>query len=389
MTNNREQTSSNQRQPDTTRPDSSSGNRGQSISANAALNLQFEGGVDLETEARNIPGLSGEQIQSVLHLLTLKNSGSQENMSGKNVGNFSNTWIIDSGATNHMTGNRDALRYVRKISEVMIGLPDGDQVSACMEGNVELDNCLTLKNVLYVPNLKCDLLSLSQLLDDGNYLVQITNHLCIIQDQFSKTVIGVGKRRGGLYYFPLVSRRRVLQVGVKSTSSLLHNRMGHTSWEVHKLFSKAMGNSSLEKLNKACDVCHCAKHSRTSFSLSHNIANNCFDLMHCDLWGPYRKASSCGAHYFLTIVDDFSRAVWIFLLVDKKSVMRTLLQFFAYVERQFGRKIKGFRSDNGTEFTCMKSYFLDNGIVFQTSCAGTPQQNGCVKRKHRHILNVA
>lgn len=37
----------------------------------------------------------------------------------------------------------------------------------------------------------------------------------------------------------------------------------------------------------------------------------------------------------------------------------------------------------------MKDYFLANGILFQTSCVGTPQQNGRVERKHKHILNVA
>lgn len=47
------------------------------------------------------------------------------------------------------------------------------------------------------------------------------------------------------------------------------------------------------------------------------------------------------------------------------------------------------RSDNGTEFTCLQTQFHERGIVFQTSCIGTPQQNGRVERKHRHILNVA
>lgn len=47
------------------------------------------------------------------------------------------------------------------------------------------------------------------------------------------------------------------------------------------------------------------------------------------------------------------------------------------------------RSDNGTEFLVLSSYFKDKGIVHQTSCVNTPQQNGRVERKHRHILNVA
>lgn len=105
--------------------------------------------------------------------------------------------------------------------------------------------------------------------------------------------------------------------------------------------------------------------------------------------GPQRTPSTCGAFYFLTIVDDYSRAVWIYLLVDKREVSQMLRNFFALVERQYHKQVKIMRSDNGTEFTCMKKYFLDHGIVFQTSCTTTPQQNGRVERKHRHILNVA
>ena len=105
--------------------------------------------------------------------------------------------------------------------------------------------------------------------------------------------------------------------------------------------------------------------------------------------GPYRTISSCGASYFLTIVDDFSRAVWIYLLADKKEVSIMLKRFLAMVERQFAQQVKIFRSDNGTKFTCLKSYFFDKGIIFQTSCTSTPQQNGRVERKHQHILNIA
>ena len=92
---------------------------------------------------------------------------------------------------------------------------------------------------------------------------------------------------------------------------------------------------------------------------------------------------------FLTIVDDFSRAVWIYLLLDKKEMSQVLLNFIALVERQYEKQMKIIRSDNGTKFTCLRMHFLERGIVFQTSCVGTPQQNGRVERKHRHILNVA
>ena len=66
-----------------------------------------------------------------------------------------------------------------------------------------------------------------------------------------------------------------------------------------------------------------------------------------------------------------------------------LINFFTLVERQYQKWVKAVRSDNGREFLCLKQYFQQHGIIHQTSYTGTPQQNGRVERKHRHILNVA
>lgn len=107
------------------------------------------------------------------------------------------------------------------------------------------------------------------------------------------------------------------------------------------------------------------------------------------VWGPYRVPASSGAVYFLTIVDDYSRALWTYLLLEKSEVQKVLKNFCAYAEKQFNKSVKIMRSDNGTEFTCLKSFFAEKGILHQTSCVATPQQNGRVERKHRHILNVA
>lgn len=68
---------------------------------------------------------------------------------------------------------------------------------------------------------------------------------------------------------------------------------------------------------------------------------------------------------------------------------RKVQTFCAYAETQFGKHVKTVRSDNGMEFMCMSSFFNEKGIVHQTSWVGTPQQNGRVERKHRHLLNVA
>jgi len=126
-----------------------------------------------------------------------------------------------------------------------------------------------------------------------------------------------------------------------------------------------------------------------SFSFSINKIVDILKLIHCDLWGPYRVVSHYGAQYFFTIVDDYSRVVWIYLLEEKNEVLTCLCQFFAMVERQFNKQVKILCSNSDTEFVCMNNYFQNHGIMHETYYTRTLQQNGRVERKHIHILNVA
>lgn len=60
------------------------------------------------------------------------------------------------------------------------------------------------------------------------------------------------------------------------------------------------------------------------------------------------------------------------------------------IETQFSTKIKTLRSDGGGEYTssAFKSYLLQHGVIHQASCPYTPQQNGLVERKHKHLIET-
>ncbi|KAL0320342.1 UNVERIFIED_CONTAM: hypothetical protein Sradi_5295700, partial [Sesamum radiatum] len=75
----------------------------------------------------------------------------------------------------------------------------------------------------------------------------------------------------------------------------------------------------------------------------------------------------------------------------KSQVPHTLKTFCNLIQNQFSKTIEVLRLDNGSEFLNLDCETLcdDLGIVHQTSCTYTPQQNGRVERKHRHLLNVA
>ena len=104
--------------------------------------------------------------------------------------------------------------------------------------------------------------------------------------------------------------------------------------------------------------------------------------------GPHHIHTYNGCQFFLTIVDDFSRATWVHLLSHKSNATSLLQAFIVFVEKQFAAKVKVVRSDNGMEFHSgpIQAFYTDRGISIQSSCVDTPQQNGVVERKHQHLL---
>lgn len=90
-------------------------------------------------------------------------------------------------------------------------------------------------------------------------------------------------------------------------------------------------------------------------------------------------------------MDDYDRPVWFFILKHKFEASDRIIYFHKTVKTQFGKLIKRIRYDNGGEFISnrMDDLYNEQGIILETTCPHTPQQNGVVERKHRHLLETA
>ncbi|GJU50498.1 putative RNA-directed DNA polymerase [Tanacetum coccineum] len=86
-----------------------------------------------------------------------------------------------------------------------------------------------------------------------------------------------------------------------------------------------------------------------------------------------------------------NRATWVYLLKQKHEASMCLKAFHKMVQVQFEKNIRRIRCDNGGEFISnqMIEFYANQGIILETSCIHTPQQNGVVERKHRHLLETA
>ena len=151
----------------------------------------------------------------------------------------------------------------------------------------------------------------------------------------------MGEQRERLYFLKGVASIRAYKTTSIAFYELWHRRMGHLSSRVVDLIYEvdSVGRNDGAK-NKFCDICFRAQQTREVFFSSNNKDKECFDLIHCDLWGAYRVLASCGGIYFLTIVDDCSRVVWIYLLNRKDEAACVLKNFIVMVRRQFEKNVK-------------------------------------------------
>ncbi|RVW36875.1 hypothetical protein CK203_103163 [Vitis vinifera] len=211
-----------------------------------------------DCDRTGISGLSNEQWATLLTMLNSHKGGANERLIGKqNI----LPWIIDTGASHHMTGTYECLNDMRDIIPCPVGLPNGAETKVLKEGTVTLGEKLKLRH-----------------------------------DRNLRMLIRASEQREGLYFLKGVAPIRAYKTTSIASYELWHRRMGHPSSRVVDLIYEvdSVGRNDGVK-NKFCDICFRAQQTREVLFSSDNKAKECFDLIHCD----YGKLIG-----FLLLVED-------------------------------------------------------------------------------------
>uniref|UniRef100_A0A2N9HKT3 Uncharacterized protein n=1 Tax=Fagus sylvatica TaxID=28930 RepID=A0A2N9HKT3_FAGSY len=111
------------------------------------------------------------------------------------------TWVLDSGANDHMTGESSLFSSPLIPITQSVCLADNSTSHISHKGDVFLSSDILLSSVLHVPNFAFNLLSVSRLAKSLNCAVIFLPYHCLLQDLNSKKIFGRGYERDGLYYF--------------------------------------------------------------------------------------------------------------------------------------------------------------------------------------------
>ncbi|XP_042465817.1 uncharacterized protein LOC122048290 [Zingiber officinale] len=244
-------------------------------------------------------------------------------------------WYLDNGASNHMIGHREKFQELDETITRSVRFSDGSTI---------------------------------EIMETGNEVHMERDTMKVI-DRSGKLLMLVKRTQNLLY-----------KITLKTFKQLLGEK---------KL---VVDVPPLAQLNKLCEVCVIAKHARSPFPCQANCrAEKTLELLHANICGPILLCTLVGNKYFLLIVDDFTRWVWVFILATKNDAFRAFKKFKFLMEKKTEYKIKTLRIDQGDEFlsTEFTQFYENEGIKRHLTAPYTPQQNGVVEHRNRTMMAMA
>ncbi|KAE8734204.1 PLAC8 family protein [Hibiscus syriacus] len=290
---------------------------------------------------------------------------------------YKNDWIVDSGCSNHMTGDKQKLQNLSEYN--------GGRVVVTTD-----DSRLPITHI----GMKKNLLSVAQLTSSGRYVLFGPKDMKVYRDvKISERPTMEGRRLESIYVMSAESAY-VDRTRKNETSDLWYIRLGHVSYSKLSVMVKKSMLKGLPQLDvrtyMVCAGCQYGKAHQLSYDESKFKEKEPLELVHSDVFGPVKQQSISGMRYMVTFIDDFSKYVWVFFMKEKSDTFSKFKVFRDSTEGEVGKKICCLRTDNGGEYRSneFSQYLRECRIRHQYTCANTPQQNGVAERKNRYLAEI-
>ena len=353
---------------------------------------------------------------------------------------LSTAWILDSGATHHMTPWAELLFDYRPATGGQVSTAAHTVVPRAGVGSLRYQTQIqgrtvtrTICDVWHVPELSHSLLSAQQLKRQGCWLVSgrhgdpteyvfdnsnelvleapLVDGLC--RPSFSvclnprpyQATMPAETPVAPNHPAPRSSRGAETgtavyadpnHVAAQETPDLWHRRLGHISYEALAKMAQdqlvtGMNVTASEFRQYAkthtCEVCVQAKHRAAPFRSRVERSTVPGQCLHSDVCGPYETESLGGGRYTHTMYDEASSFIAVSITKDKDSVPARIKFLIGEWEQMTKTKVQRVYSDRGGEYidSDLAQYFLSKGITHVFSAPHTPQQNGKAERVNQTL----
>ncbi|KAK2361452.1 secreted RxLR effector protein [Trifolium repens] len=302
-------------------------------------------------------------------------------------------WYLDTGCSNHMTAHREWLTSFDSSRTSSIKLANSSKVAAEGTGNIVIRGNsgvkVIIKDVFYVPEMNCNLLSIGQLAEKG-FSVAIAGDSLKLFDPEKGLVLKSTLSPNRTYKWSMTSDEMMCMTAniSEGVNKLWHKRYEHLNFRgLSDLNSKNLvhGLPKISVKNSICEVCVKNKQIRSPFVReAPKRAIVALQVVHSDIYGSFEVSSLSESKCFITLVDEFTRMLWMYTIKLKSEVFDVFKRFKTLIEKESDKSIKILRTDGSSEYTSkeFKAFCVSQGIVHEVTAPYTPQHSGIAERIH-------
>lgn len=324
-------------------------------------------------------------------------------------------WMVDSGATHHMTNGKNVADSYKVTEEAMverITMASGTTAAVVGQGWATLEangkagsRPIHLDGTLCVPELQENLLSVGTVDKKGGAVIFADGKVHLFQRAEVVIKSGVLDHAGATGFMDhrgqyvigqsgVPAMARVAAGTVKGAPALWHRRTFHRALSTLGQAAKMVDGLPAAEVKAdreagaICTPCAKAKLVKAPYHDS-TSETDVLDLLHTDICGPF-EPSLGGTRYFITIIDDNTGLMMAVPIKSKSQAGDILRDRIPMLEQLAGRKAKRLRSDGALEYATkdLKEWYASKGIIHETTLPYSHQSNGRAERANRTLKEM-